>query len=539
MSNKVISFLGSRRDNRGFGEKRWEKWRPNISLCMQEDFKVDELILIAFPNNQDLTALIINDIKKVSCNTKVSVINIELGDDPWDFAQAYDAVEKIYNKLPKNTEYFVNISTGTHATQFAMASLMMSGSISGKLIQVAPNSSTEQRSHTAKGSIRFIDFSLSKYDPLYSQFIGSNKNNEELLKNGIKTNSSSYNSLINKIETVSVRSNTPILLTGETGAGKTQLASQIYSLKKSSERVSGEFISVNCATLNGNSEGAKSSLFGHTKGAFTGANSERKGFLTLADKGVLFLDEIATLGMEEQGMLLHALENKEFHPLGSEKRVKSSFTLICGTNENLKEAVKNGTFRADLLARINLWSFKLPSLRDRKEDIEPNIQFEIAKQNKELGHKLRFNTEAKEAYVAFSKSKRATWLGNFRDLSGSISRMATLSEGGIIDLANVQDEIYRLLSDWESNDHDADVFNIEHFIDNEFLYNESLVELDRIELVIRTCLSSENQKEAGIKLFHSKSKVDDCKNPGSRLANYLSKYDLTFQLIAKKAAGAL
>src|SRR5947207_4777052 len=142
---------------------------------------------------------------------------------------------------------------------------------------------------------------------------------------------------------------------GPTGAGKSRLARRIYELKKARHAVKGEFVDLNCATLRG--DGAMSALFGHTKGAFTGALKERPGLLRKADGGMLFLDEIGELGLDEQAMLLRALEDKTFLPVGSDRELKSDFQLVAGTNRDLAARVAGGQFREDLLARINLWSF--------------------------------------------------------------------------------------------------------------------------------------------------------------------------------------
>src|SRR6185436_12447123 len=113
-------------------------------------------------------------------------------------------------------------------------------------------------------------------------------------------------------------------------------------------------------------------LFGHVKGSFTGAAQDRKGLLVAADGGLLFLDEIGELGLDEQAMLLRAVEEKRFLPVGSDTEVESDFQLIAGTNRGLAEEVRSGRFRADLLARIDLWTFRLPGLAERREDVEPN-----------------------------------------------------------------------------------------------------------------------------------------------------------------------
>ena len=133
-----------------------------------------------------------------------------------------------------------------------------------------------------------------------------------------------------------MRSASPILLLGPTGAGKSLLARRIYELKKSRRLVKGPFVEVNCATVRG--DAAMSALFGHVKGAFTGAVRDRPGLLLSADDGVLFLDEIGELGLDEQAMLLRALEEKRFLPLGGDQEVSSDFQLIAGTNRDLADA---------------------------------------------------------------------------------------------------------------------------------------------------------------------------------------------------------
>ena len=159
----------------------------------------------------------------------------------------------------------------------------------------------------------------------------------------------------------------------------------------------GEFIDVNCATLRG--DGAMSALFGHVKGSFTGALHARAGYLKAADDGLLFLDEIGELGFDEQAMLLKAIEEKRFFPMGGDKEVASDFQLIAGTHRDLAQDVRAGRFREDLFARINTWLYTLPGLKDRREDIEPNLDFELDRIAHQLGKKVRFNSDAKQVYL--------------------------------------------------------------------------------------------------------------------------------------------
>ena len=145
-----------------------------------------------------------------------------------------------------------------------------------------------------------------------------------------------------------------------------------------------------------------SALFGHRKGAFTGAAADRPGLLRAADKGVLFLDEIGELGLDEQAMILRAIEEKTFLPVGADKEVASDFQLIAGTNRDLGEAVAAGRFRDDLFARLNLWTFALPALRDRREDIEPNLDYELDRFAEREGSRVSFNSEARRGLSSLS-----------------------------------------------------------------------------------------------------------------------------------------
>ena len=196
------------------------------------------------------------------------------------------------------------------------------------------------------------------------------------------------------------------LIMGSTGVGKSHLAKQIFQLKKDNFHLSGRFVDVNCATLRGDS--AMSSLFGHIKGAFTGAAASRTGLLKSADQGILFLDEIGELGLDEQAMLLKALEDKSFFPVGSDKEVQADFQLIAGTNKDLRTEVQEGRFREDLWARLNTWTFFLPNLKDRIEDIAPNIEFELQRFAVNHQRQLRFQRDALDTYLKFAKSKEAS-----------------------------------------------------------------------------------------------------------------------------------
>jgi transcriptional regulatory protein RtcR len=270
-----------------------------------------------------------------------------------------------------------------------------------------------------------------------------------------------------------------------------------------------------------------STLFGHRKGAFTGAAGDRPGLLRSADRGLLFLDEIGELGPDEQAMLLRALEERRFLPVGADAEVGSNFQLIAGTNRDLRRQVGEGGFRDDLLARIDLWTFCLPPLRDRPEDIEPNLDFELERFAARASRLVSFSKEARERYLAFAAAPQAAWSGNFRDLSASVTRMATLANAGRISLPIVEHEISRLLAAWSpGEDRGGDCLA-------EVLSHDRLSALDRFDRVqladvVNVCRASTSLSEAGRALFAASRARRASVNDADRLRKYLARFGLTF-----------
>ena len=405
----VIGLLGTTIDQ-GKHPDRWQAWRPSVALCRQPDLIINRFELLHSLRDVPLAELIACDIRSASPETTVQRHRVEF-DDPWDFENVYEKLfefAKSYS-FDDSEDYLVHITTGTHVAQICLFLLTEARWIPGRLLQCSP-----ERDRSAPGTIKIIDLDLSRYDGIASRFQQEQREAASFLKGGIETQNPAFNRLIDRIEQVAIATRDPLLLTGPTGAGKSRLARRIFELKKARHAVKGEFVDLNCATLKG--DGAMSALFGHTKGAFTGALKDRPGLLRTANGGVLFLDEIGELGLDEQAMLLSALEEKTFLPLGSDRESSSDFQLIAGTNRDLPGAVREGRFREDLLARINLWTFALPGLRTRPEDIEPNLQFELDQYAKKTGRHVTFSKEARRKFLEFSLSSEAAWKGNFRDL---------------------------------------------------------------------------------------------------------------------------
>jgi transcriptional regulatory protein RtcR len=234
-------------------------------------------------------------------------------------------------------------------------------------------------------------------------------------------------------------------------------------------------------------------------------------------------------------MLLRAIEDKVFTPFGSDKETSSDFQLIAGTNRDLFQRVRDGKFREDLLARINLWTYELPGLRHRIEDLEANIEYELQQFTRKVGHKVSFNKAAREQYLTFAHSPSATWRANFRDLNSSITRMATLASGGRITEEILNGEIQRLRYDWGSFQPLAatDAASLLR----EVLGAEVLAGIDQFDQaqlaeVVRVCRASKSLAEAGRTLFNVSRTQRASSNDSHRLRVYLQKYGLTFAALA-------
>lgn len=522
----VVSLIGTQLDYVGKGSARWSRWRPNVSLCSQEDLIVDELHLIHDSHSSRLANNIAVDIESVSPETTTSLHNIRFA-DPWDFEEVY---AKLYDWCHQQTfdtnhnDYLFHITTGTHVVQICSYLLTESRHFPGRLIQTSPDHHNPNRSI---GRTHIIDLDLSKYDQIASRFDIEHQTGKDFLKGGIATKNKAFNELISQVEKVAIRSTAPILLTGPTGAGKSQLATRIFQLKKMRELVSGSLVSVNCATLKG--ENAMAALFGHTRGAFTGAQKARDGFLLSANNGVLFLDEIGELGLEEQAMLLHAIENKRFYPVGSDVAVTSNFQLIAGTNRQLKQEIAAGKFREDLLARINLWTYQLPALRERKEDIPANIDYEVDLYAQTNGQRVQFNKEAQQRFLKFAQSQEALWTGNFRDLSSAITRMCTLADSSRITIDDVNAEIERLSQTWQSSEVSTSNDILLNYFDLEQIAALDSFDAHQLAFVLQRCQRHNSMASAGRELFNvsrtSKIQVND----SSRLQKYLAKFGLKWK----------
>jgi transcriptional regulatory protein RtcR len=524
----AISLLGPVLDA-GDGPNRWSRWRPTVSLCQQDDLVVARLELLYQARYTKLMERIAADVRRVSPETDVRPHLIEM-DDAWDFEQVFAALlgfAQGYAFDPDAEDYLVHITTGTHVAQICLFLLTESRRFPARLVQTAPRPRTG-----GAGSVGIIDLDLSRYDRLASRFAEERRQGASILKSGIATRNDAFNRLIERIEHVALRSPQPLLLLGPTGAGKSQLAQRIYDLKRERRVVTGPFVQVNCATVRG--DGAMSALFGHVKGAFTGATHERPGLLRAAHGGVLFLDEIGELGTEEQAMLLRAIEEKRFLPVGADREAASDFQLLAGTNRDLSAQVRAGSFRQDLLARIDLWTFRLPPLTERLEDLPPNLDYELERVARQTGVRSTLSREARERFLRFAASGEAAWTRNFRDLAGAVTRMCTDADGGRVTTAIVDDEIARLRASWR--DGDARGRTLDPLLRPDAVARLDLFDRLQLEAVLDAVGRCRTLSEAGRLLFARSRERRTSANDADRLRKYLARFGLTWDAV--RAAGA-
>lgn len=283
-------------------------------------------------------------------------------------------------------------------------------------------------------------------------------------------------------------SNTTVLVLGETGTGKELIARAIHN---ASPRKDSLMVKVNCAALPANL--IESELFGHERGAFTGAIDRRIGKFELANNSTLFLDEIGELPLEAQAKLLRVIQERELERVGGKQLIKINVRLIAATNRNLEEEVKAGRFRADLYFRLNVFPISLPPLRDRVDDIEPLMHFFIQKYSRNAGRKIK-----KVAPRVIQQLRSYTWPGNVRELEHLIERSILLTTDGVLDDVYIP----------QNNDGNKK--------EQAYLLNRSLEEVERSYII-------ETLKRCAGKISGAGSAAEVLKLPGNTLHSKMKK----------------
>lgn len=268
---------------------------------------------------------------------------------------------------------------------------------------------------------------------------------EDALKGDILQGTSAKSKNIQKLIELVAPTNMTVVIIGESGTGKEIVARLIH---RTSDRKEKPFVAVDCGALP--QDLAASELFGHIKGAFTGATVDKKGHFEMADGGTLFLDEIGNLSYENQVKLLRVLQERVVRRMGSEKDIPVDVRIIVATNEDLKKAMHSGKFREDIYYRINEFKISLPALKENKEDLKDLVSFFIDKANKELGKDVK-----SADYNVMKAFEGYRWPGNIRELKNVVKRAVLLTHGDTIKEEVLPFEIMQPTDPLSSNESDS------------------------------------------------------------------------------------
>lgn len=521
MRNVVIGFLGTQLDA---GRRR--RWRPSVHLCAHAGFPVDRFELLHDLRHLALAQAIAASITRVSPQTEVSLVRMDL-DDPWDFQEVYGKLYDFaadYGFDEDRERYHVHLTTGTHVAQICWFLLTESRHVPARLVQTGP----PREGDTEAGKLDIIDLDLARYNALQRRFEAAARDHSARLLGRVETASACMQALVARLDMVISASAAPIFLMGEPGTGKSALAAQIHELKLACRRVKGRMVQVNCATLRGPQ--ALAALFGQRRSATGLAGTERAGFLREADGGVLFLDRIDELGLDAQAALLQVIETGRYCPVGSEAEVSARFHLIVAASEEPGALVRSGRLRPDFHARLSQWVFRLPPLRERREDIQAHLLALVDESERHLGRKTGFNADALALYLRFARDPATPWSGNLRDLQASAHRMAVLAERGRVTVAMVEAELATLRDQWAAAHADTDIGLLSEVLARP----ETLDEFDRAQLagVIRACRESPSLSAAGRRLFAVSRQGKSSRNDADRLRKYLGRFGLEWSAVS-------
>ena len=512
-------------------------WIPSLSLVSgmeQLGKNIDHYYLFYQPElgdgqneiQQSGANAIEKAVRRISPKTGIKLVDLGKGNNKafsigngHEFEKVYIGLRKYFETFGfdlQQNEYYVNVSTGSTVIRTCLTILAQERIVPADLVQL-PGKSTE-KGRVFPPIISNPSTAHDKYREIANEDRKRSEQSQTELKQGIRTRSSLFNRMIEELEHVVLRDcHSPILITGPTGAGKSTIVKKIFAIRKRRNLAYSEtYESINCAVLEGNL--VNSELFGHEKGAFTGAIGRKKGVIERASKGILFLDEIGSLPLPTQAKLLTVLDGDPFYRVGGSdetSKVKPDFQLFCGTNEDLLQKVKNGDFRRDLYERISTWQFELPGLVERHEDIEPNIAIELEQFTTEIGSNgngaKQFHGKPLEEFLAYAK--KIPFKGNFRELHRMIWRMATLAQGDEISSADVEAEIARHTKETSIPADDKETEKptaiseekdpLKDLVEDgkiEELEKEDPLALLLLREVVRICLKSKNAAAAGRKI---------------------------------------
>jgi transcriptional regulatory protein RtcR len=535
--NIVFGFLGLTRDRTVHTDspinEELGQWRPTLSIFSHPEFPVHYFHLI-FPLNSEEFAMprlaweVLDEIRSISPDTILQSHVMDMN-NPWDLREVYQWLWDMCENLrftPEKENYYFHITVGTHVQQICVFLLTELRRFPGKVLQTYGPSM--HRKNDKPGYVIMDPHDLPVFIREHRR--QEKPDNTAILKSGFASVNPAYNMLIDDLRRAAEGSREPILLLGETGTGKSVEARRIYEVKKNEFHFTGKFIEINCATIT--KDLAIAMLFGYKKGDYSGAVRDQAGILQQSDGGMLFLDEIGEFSLEVQAMLLQAIETRHFKIFGIHEEIETRFQLVCGTNRDLERNIWQGLFREDLHARINFWSFTMPPLRNRQDDIPSLVEYYLKEWSEENGDAMvTFENNAHKEYLDFAMNRTALWTKNLRELNHSVKKMCYYanSASGIINAGIVRKETEELRNAWgKSRRHhgkqEREIVGSHNKSPVPEVLLPDLHSADRLilERILHLCASGASLGEAGKALFARES-VKKEKNYSDLARKFLDK----------------
>ena len=397
---------------------------PILSLITVKKF--DRVVLISTPNTDKNTSATLQAVKKLHPEIELEVRDLPLT-DPTDYLLILKGLRRHLREITEKasgSNFFISVASGTPQMHACWLLLAASGEIPARILQVRPQKYVSKNAPL----VSEINFSSPEFPTVRAKFAQVDGTSEEqrdfstvVQQLGIVGDHPAIRKALEVGEALA-ESAVPILILGETGTGKELFAKFVHLL---SGRPAERFIPVNCAALP--KELVESTLFGHKKGAFTGAIADQTGKFDQSNGGSLFLDELGELPLGTQAKLLRVLQDGLVEPIGAKQPHKVDVRVIAATNKDVARAVKEGQFRSDLYYRLNVGQIHLPSLRERRTDIPKLALHMLDRLNAGLKKPRRLSPGA------LSRLQSHSWPGNVRDLENVLERSIRLAKREVLD----------------------------------------------------------------------------------------------------------
>ena len=554
--NVIVALFDRQLDNipKNPTAKERTSWRPATALLSIKDLPIVSKYILITPKKHltpekdpnpanrlkplledKMRGIIHTRVRDVkAANNLISEIEVETReveyDNIWDIKSCTKKLNPILNDLLKDLPIRKDAKTGKVVSKSTLIISLLGSTAAARTALYLTTKRLERES--GRFHLRLVK-NLHPCKPAnvaqlwYGADISSTPNG--FLRQGVGTQHPTYATSLDQLERViHTFRDAKILITGPTGAGKSELARLIIAYLQA---LHNDMNDSNCITQNIAAIAPtliESELFGHEKGAFTGANKRHIGIFERANNGILFLDEIGELPLHLQAKLLTILDGNPFTRVGGKDPISSRFLLLCGTNKDLRKECAEGNFRKDLYERLNAWHIEVPALKDRPDDFERALQREL--EEWKTAHKIEVMPSQSARKTFLDKAKQCAWEGNFREFHATFLHLALFAgKGGITEQA-IEDEFKRKASHDQSETPSSAQTPSDKSNSSESVYD--LAEMARLACALDVCRKCKTATEAGDLLFAARAESARRKKTGFNGASSLQRIFAQFGLKA-------